>query len=40
MEMTRVPTENPVESWVGPSGLELIQIEEIDGLDNPEVTIP
>ena len=38
--MTRVPTDNPDKSQVGPSGPELIQIEKIIGLDNPEVTTP
>jgi hypothetical protein len=38
--MTRAPTDNPDESRVGPSGPELIQIDEIVGLDNPEVTMP
>jgi hypothetical protein len=38
--MARVPADNPVEIRVGTSGLELIQIEEIVELDNPEVTTP
>jgi hypothetical protein len=40
IEMERVPADNSVEIWVGPSGPELIQIEEIIELDNPEVTTP
>jgi len=40
VEMERVPMKNPVESQVGPTGLELIQIEEIVMLDNLEVTTP
>jgi hypothetical protein len=40
IEMTRVPVDNPIEIQVGPSGPEPIQIEEIIGLDNPEVTTP
>jgi hypothetical protein len=38
--MTRAPADNPDEIRVGPSGPELIQIDEIVGLDNPEVTMP
>jgi hypothetical protein len=38
--MTRVPADNPIESQVGPSDLEPIQIEEIIKLDNPEVSMP
>jgi hypothetical protein len=34
------PTDNPDEIWVGPSGPELIEIDEIVGLDNPEITMP
>jgi hypothetical protein len=40
IEMTRVPTDNPVEIRTSPSGLEPIQIEEIMGSDNPEVSMP
>jgi hypothetical protein len=40
IEMTRVPADNPIESRVGPSDPEPIQIEEIIGLDNPEVSTP
>jgi hypothetical protein len=38
--MTRVPADNPIESQVGPSDLEPIQIEEIIKLDNPEFSTP
>jgi hypothetical protein len=31
IEITRVPADNPIESRVGPSGPELIQIDEITG---------
>jgi hypothetical protein len=34
------PTENLDEIQVGPSGPELIKIDEITRLDNPEVTKP
>jgi hypothetical protein len=34
------PVDNPYEIWVGPSGHELIEIDEIAGLYNPEVTMP
>jgi hypothetical protein len=34
--MTRVPAENPTESWEGPSDPEPIQIGEATGPDNPE----
>jgi hypothetical protein len=40
MEMKRVPFDNPVESRVGPSGPKIIQIDEIVGLYNLEVTTP
>ena len=40
IEMERVPADNPVKSRVGPSGPELIKIEEIVRLDNPVVTTP
>jgi hypothetical protein len=38
--MIRVPTDNPIESQVGPSDPEPIQIEDIIGLDNPIVSTP
>jgi hypothetical protein len=38
--MKRVPANNPDESRASQSGPELIQIDEIIGLDNPEVTMP
>jgi hypothetical protein len=38
--MKRVLVDNPDESRAGPSGLEIIQIDEIVGLDDPEVTTP
>jgi hypothetical protein len=38
--MIGAPSDNPDESWVGPSGREIIEIDEIIGLDNPEVTTP
>jgi hypothetical protein len=38
--MTRAPADNPDESWVGPSSPKLIEIDEIVGLDNHEVTTP
>jgi hypothetical protein len=38
--MTRTPTDNLDEIQSGPSGLELIQIDEIAGLDNPKITTP
>jgi len=34
------PIDNPDETRVGPSDPELIEIDEITGLDNPEVTTP
>jgi hypothetical protein len=40
LEMVRVPFDNPVKIQVGPSGPELIQIEESIGFDNLEVTTP
>jgi hypothetical protein len=38
--MTRALANNPNESWVGPSDPELIEIDEIVRLDNPEVIMP
>jgi hypothetical protein len=38
--MIGAPADNPDEIRVGPSGPELIQIDEIVGSDNPEVTTP
>jgi hypothetical protein len=38
--MTRVHVDNPIESQVGPSDLQPIQIEEIIKLDNPEISTP
>jgi hypothetical protein len=38
--MTGSPVDNPDESQTGPSGPELINIDEITGLDNPEITTP
>jgi hypothetical protein len=38
--MTRIPTNNPDESQIGPSSPELIDIDEITGLNNPEFTSP
>jgi hypothetical protein len=38
--MTRLPADNPDESQIGPSGPELIDIDEITGLDDPEFTTP
>jgi hypothetical protein len=38
--MTGSPADNPDEIQVGPSGPELIEIDEIVGLDNPEITTP
>jgi hypothetical protein len=38
--MMRVPTDNPIKSWGGPSDPESIQIEETTGLDNPEASTP
>jgi hypothetical protein len=40
VEMMRVPANNPIESWGGPSDPEPIQIEESTGLDNPEASTP
>jgi hypothetical protein len=40
VEMERVTVDNPVESQEGPSGPELIQIDKIIELDDPEVTMP
>jgi hypothetical protein len=40
VEMTRVPTDNPIEIWGGPSDPEPIQIEETIGSDNLEVSMP
>jgi hypothetical protein len=38
--MTRLPVDNPDESQIGPSGPELIDVDEITGLDDPEFTTP
>jgi hypothetical protein len=38
--MIGAPTDNPYESRVGLSGPELIEIDEITGSDNPEITTP
>jgi hypothetical protein len=38
--MTRSPTDDPDESRVGPSSPEIKEIDEIEGLDNLEVTMP
>jgi hypothetical protein len=38
--MIGAPTNDPDEIRVGPSDHELIEIDEIVGLDNPEVTTP
>jgi hypothetical protein len=38
--MMRIPAENLDEIRAGPSGPELLQIDEIIGLYNPEVTMP
>jgi hypothetical protein len=37
--MTRLPDDNPDESQVGPSGPELIDIDEISRLDELEFTM-
>jgi hypothetical protein len=38
--MTRVLADHPIKNWGGPSDPEPIQIEEIIGLDNLEVSMP
>jgi hypothetical protein len=38
--MTRLPVDNPDENQMGPSGPEFIDIDEINGLDDPEFTTP
>lgn len=38
--MTRLPDDNPDESQIGPSGHELIDVDEIAGLDDLEFTTP
>jgi hypothetical protein len=38
--MTGSPTDNPDEFQTGPSSPELIDIDEIVGLDNPETAMP
>jgi hypothetical protein len=38
--MTGSPVDNPDEIQIGPSGPELIDIDEIIGLDDPEITTP
>jgi hypothetical protein len=38
--MKRVLVSNPIEIRLGPSGQEVIQIEKIIELDNPEVSMP
>jgi hypothetical protein len=40
VEMTRVPSENPIESREGPRNPELIQIGEATRSDNPKVSTP
>jgi hypothetical protein len=40
IEMKGSPVDDPDESRVGPSTLELIEIDETVGLDNPEITTP
>jgi hypothetical protein len=40
IEMRRVPVDNPIERWGGPSNPELIQIEETTRSYNPEVSMP
>jgi hypothetical protein len=40
VDMTRVPSDHPIESRGGPSDPESIQIEEITGSDNAEVSTP
>jgi hypothetical protein len=40
IEMTRIPTNDPIKSRGEPSGLEPMQIEEATGSENPEVPLP
>jgi hypothetical protein len=40
IRMTMLPTDNPDESQIGPSGPELIDLDEITRLDDPEFTMP
>jgi hypothetical protein len=38
--MSRIPTDDPIESIREPSGLDPIQLEEIIGTENPKVPSP
>jgi hypothetical protein len=40
IRMPVLPADNPDESQIGPSGPELIDVDEIVGLDDPEFTTP
>jgi hypothetical protein len=40
IEMTRIPTDDPIESRGEPSGLEPMELKEITGSKNPEVPPP
>jgi hypothetical protein len=40
INMERLPADNPDEDQMGPSSPEFINLDEITGLDNPELTTP
>jgi hypothetical protein len=40
VDMSRIPTDEPIERRGHPSGLETIQFQEIIGPENPEVSPP